>query len=439
MSLPQSHATPSDGATEALSETEAEAEGDRLLENYYPAPISSATATLRSTASGRSNLTSSTIVCESPEAVGEADDGYFDVSEDGNECGLRSANDLDDTKLRYSLKGQAPELYSPKKEFISKGPLVDRQVGVSVSRLGHLGTAVRLEFRGVMSRSRIREHTFVVQYIVYSIYFVFFCRSFSFPFSFLFFFLLLFIYLFLCFIEIGWRSENQIQVNLLHWFHIDVSSSFLSFIISLDLSIFWCACLVFVCHIVSVYFTLFYFYLFYFLPPFSILIKCRGPRSSGRQRKRRRFWTSHLNSHASLYTRQPKKSIQAQFCRIILRQFPPRQLNRKLLIINCNWNWYADGIITICSLLISYLWSPRRESHHFIALFSCTSGCRFLARRLLTFPLSLSSSENSFCIRYVFNMWEITLLITSKVLVYSNFRVLPSLLEIMDKKRKISK
>ncbi|KAH8313711.1 hypothetical protein KR067_010642, partial [Drosophila pandora] len=89
------------------------------------------TATLRSTASGHSNLTSSTIVCESPGAVGEADDCYFDVSEDGNECGLRPGNDLDDTVLRYSLKGQPPDLYSPKKEFISKGRLVDRQVGVS--------------------------------------------------------------------------------------------------------------------------------------------------------------------------------------------------------------------------------------------------------------------------------------------------------------------
>lgn len=198
MSLPQSHPTPSDGATEAkeaLSETEAEAEGERLLDHYYPAPISSATATLRSTASGHSNLTSSTIVCESPGAVGEADDCYFDVSEDGNECGLRPGNDLDDTVLRYSLKGQPPDLYSPKKEFISKGRLVDRQVGVSVSRLGHLTAAGRLEFRGVMSRSRIREHTFVVQYIVYFIYFGFFGRS-VFLFRFLFFFFII-IYLFI--------------------------------------------------------------------------------------------------------------------------------------------------------------------------------------------------------------------------------------------------
>ncbi|KAH8388562.1 hypothetical protein KR093_009639, partial [Drosophila rubida] len=34
----------------------------------------------------------------------------------------------DDSVLRYSFKGTPPELYSPKKEFIYKQPLVDKQV-----------------------------------------------------------------------------------------------------------------------------------------------------------------------------------------------------------------------------------------------------------------------------------------------------------------------
>ncbi|KAH8382869.1 hypothetical protein KR009_005659, partial [Drosophila setifemur] len=83
-------------------------------------------ATLRSTTSGQSNQTSSTVVCESPLAG----DGYSDEEEAGHECCLRGSgsNDLENTGLRYSFKGLPPVLYSPREDFINKGPLVDRHL-----------------------------------------------------------------------------------------------------------------------------------------------------------------------------------------------------------------------------------------------------------------------------------------------------------------------
>ncbi|KAH8265475.1 hypothetical protein KR038_008664 [Drosophila bunnanda] len=106
-----------------------------LLDHHESACAASAppyaSATLRSTTSGHSSRTSSTTVCDSPGAGGE-DGGYFDDEEISHEeCCLRGAttvaDDLDD-RLRYSFKGPPPELYSPKKDFISKGPLLDRQL-----------------------------------------------------------------------------------------------------------------------------------------------------------------------------------------------------------------------------------------------------------------------------------------------------------------------
>lgn len=39
--------------------------------------------------------------------------------------------DVDDSVLRYSLKGNPPELYSPKKEFIYTHALVEKQVNTN--------------------------------------------------------------------------------------------------------------------------------------------------------------------------------------------------------------------------------------------------------------------------------------------------------------------
>lgn len=105
----------------------AEAECHHLLDHESAtasASASYASATLRSTTSGHSSRTSSTTVCDSPGCDEE------EISHE--ECCLRGstavADDLDD-RLRYSFKGPPPELYSPKKDFISQGPLQDRQVG----------------------------------------------------------------------------------------------------------------------------------------------------------------------------------------------------------------------------------------------------------------------------------------------------------------------
>ncbi|KAH8295114.1 hypothetical protein KR018_007268, partial [Drosophila ironensis] len=117
--------------THAASEVEAEA--DRLLESPSTTRTTYtayASATLRSTTSGQSSQTNSTTVCESP---GNAEDSYTDNEEEEedyghDECCLRVSGDLEDAGgLRYSFKGLPPELYSPKEDFIYKGPLVDRQ------------------------------------------------------------------------------------------------------------------------------------------------------------------------------------------------------------------------------------------------------------------------------------------------------------------------
>ncbi|XP_017143471.2 A disintegrin and metalloproteinase with thrombospondin motifs 9 isoform X1 [Drosophila miranda] len=87
-------------------------------------------ATLRSTTSGRSNQTNSTTICDSPETEAGPEEEPFEDANDVESClrGTLAPNDLEDAGLRYSYKGIPPELYSPKKDFIYKRPLVDRQL-----------------------------------------------------------------------------------------------------------------------------------------------------------------------------------------------------------------------------------------------------------------------------------------------------------------------
>ncbi|XP_017118704.1 A disintegrin and metalloproteinase with thrombospondin motifs 20 isoform X1 [Drosophila elegans] len=114
--------------------------GHRLLAEQVEHPKSPAhsyaSTTLRSTTSGHSIRTNSTTICESPGAgdpfsysacssSSDDDDEGVDALE---RCLRGAANDLGDAGLRYSFKGPPPELYSPKKDFISSGPLLDRQL-----------------------------------------------------------------------------------------------------------------------------------------------------------------------------------------------------------------------------------------------------------------------------------------------------------------------
>ncbi|XP_016952384.1 A disintegrin and metalloproteinase with thrombospondin motifs 20 isoform X1 [Drosophila biarmipes] len=94
-----------------------------LLGERPDAPYAS--TTLRSTTSGHSSRTNSTTVCESPGAASSNSSS----EEDDLDCYLRGpTSDLGDAGLRYSFKGSPPELYSPRKDFISKGPLLDKQL-----------------------------------------------------------------------------------------------------------------------------------------------------------------------------------------------------------------------------------------------------------------------------------------------------------------------
>jgi len=107
-------------------------------------PASYASTTLRSTTSGHSIRTNSTTICESPGAGSSTSS----EEEDDLECYLRgTAIDLGDAGLRYSFKGSPPELYSPRKDFISKGPLLDKQVGPNIYCI-FKGLVFRLLFRG---------------------------------------------------------------------------------------------------------------------------------------------------------------------------------------------------------------------------------------------------------------------------------------------------
>lgn len=145
-----------------------EVECHRLLSDLpafaYPS------TTLRSTTSGHSTGTNSTTVCESPGArdrtsfacssscvssACSATASDDDEDERALERCLRgTTDDLGESGLRYSLKGPPPELYSAKKDFISKGPLLGRQVGpkselyISINIFG--GLVRRIEFRGLI-------------------------------------------------------------------------------------------------------------------------------------------------------------------------------------------------------------------------------------------------------------------------------------------------
>ncbi|XP_033167577.1 A disintegrin and metalloproteinase with thrombospondin motifs 9 isoform X1 [Drosophila mauritiana] len=121
-----------------------EVECHRLLSDLpafaYPS------TTLRSTTSGHSTGTNSTTVCESPCARDRtsfacssscASSACSATASDDDEderalerCLRGTTDDLGEAGLRYSLKGPPPELYSAKKDFISKGPLLGRQLEV---------------------------------------------------------------------------------------------------------------------------------------------------------------------------------------------------------------------------------------------------------------------------------------------------------------------
>lgn len=125
-------------------------------QGYCQQPSTSATATLRSNASDSwsiyscnnassarqcchscdhhlNNAYSESVVAESFSFL-PASSFSNTVGDTGNSANAYASED-EDSVLRYSFKGIPPELYSAKKEFIYRRPLVEKQVSQSLPRL----------------------------------------------------------------------------------------------------------------------------------------------------------------------------------------------------------------------------------------------------------------------------------------------------------------